>query len=88
MAYAEQLISTESGNSYRVLVNEDRIESKNQIVLMANKQNVNYCNAVYELAAYYTEAGYDVSVFHCTELMMLSKVHAGKFDIFLMSEEI
>lgn len=74
--------------SYRVLCNKKRRgTSETSLLLLSNKENREYQEAVRLVAEYYTQAGYNVQIKECSEIMMLSMAHAERFDIFLMKEE-
>lgn len=57
-------------------------------MLLADKENEDYQKAIQNIADYLKEQGYKVRIKKCSETMMLSLVHAGHFDVFLMSEEV
>lgn len=76
-----------AGNTYRVLENTSD-KNTDKIVLLSDKGNKEYQRAVQNIADYLKEQGYHVRIKECSETMMLSLVHAGHFDIFLMSEEV
>jgi len=82
----EEIIIT-AGNTYRVLENTSAMEHADEIVLLSDKGNEEYQKAVRNLSDYLKEQGYHVRIKECSETMMLSLVHAGHFDMFLMSEE-
>ena len=84
--YTEEVIVT-AENTYRVLENISMMEHADDIVLLSDKGNEAYQKAVGNLSDYLNEQGYHVSIKECSETMMLSLVHAGHFDLFLMSEE-
>lgn len=84
--YTEEMIVI-AGNTYRVLENTSD-KNTDKIVLLSDKGNKEYQRAVQNIADYLKEQGYHVRIKECSETMMLSLVHAGHFDIFLMSEEV
>ena len=84
--YTEDVIIT-GESAYRVLKNISLMEHKSDITLLSNKENAEYQKAVRDLAVYLEEQGNHVQIKEYSETMMLSLVHAGHFDIFLMSEE-
>ena len=84
--YTEEVIVT-AENTYRVLENISMMEHADDIVLLSDKENEAYQKAVGNLSDYLNEQGYHVRIKECSETMMLSLVHAGHFDLFLMSEE-
>ena len=84
--YTEEIIIT-AGNTYKVLENTSAMEHADDIVLLSDKGNNEYQKAVQNISDYLKERGYRVQIKECSETMMLSFVHAGHFDIFLMSEE-
>lgn len=84
--YTEEMIVT-AGNTYRVLENTSD-KNTDKIVLLSDKGNKEYQKAVQNVADYLKEQGYHVRIKECSETMMLSFVHAGYFDMFLMSEEV
>ena len=85
-SYTEEMIVI-AGNTYRVLENTSD-KNTDKIVLLSDKGNKEYQRAVKNIADYLKEQGYHVRIKECSETMMLSLVHAGHFDIFLMSEEV
>lgn len=76
-----------SDKKYKLLKKDTTGNKKNTLILLSNKENESYQKAVNEISNYYTNQGYKVRVKKTTETMMLSMAHAGKFDVFLMSEE-
>ena len=90
-SYTETVIVPRKA-AYRILENDSqKIGTKadtKTATLLSNKENVSYQNAVQEVAAYLTDQGYDVRIKECSETMMLSMVHAGKFTFFLMDQEV
>lgn len=78
---------TISDKKYKILQKDTVRNKKNTIILLSNKENMTYQRAVNQMSNYFTKQGYKVRVKKTTETMMLSMVHAGKFDVFLMSEE-
>ena len=84
--YAEETITT-SGHTYKVLTHTPSVEKTDNIVLLSDKGNKEYQKAVRNVADHLKEQGYHVRIKKCSEIMMLSLVHAGHFDMFLMSEE-
>ena len=85
--YVEEQIVID-GNTYKVLKNTKAIENADKIVLLSNKENKEYQKAVKKIADSLKEQGYKIRIKECSEMMMLSLVHTGHFDIFLMSEEV
>ena len=84
--YTEEAIIT-AGNTYKVLKNIPSVENTDDIELLSDKGNRAYQKAIQNIADYLKEQGYHVRIRKCSETMMLSLVHAGHFDLFLMSEE-
>lgn len=84
--YAEETIIT-AGSTYKVLKNISAIENTDTIMLLSDKGNTEYQRAVQNIADYLKEQEYHVRIKECSETMMLSLVHAGHFEVFLMSEE-
>ena len=84
--YTEEMIVT-AGKTYKVLKNIPSVENTDDIELLSDKGNKEYQKAVRNIADYLKEQGYHVRIRKCSETMMLSLVHAGHFDLFLMSEE-
>ena len=84
-AYADEVIVT-AETAYKVLKHIPD-ETAGSIVLLSNRENKDYQNAVQSLTDYLETQGYQVQIKTCSEIMMLSLVHAGHFDLFLMSEE-
>ena len=85
--YTEETIIT-AGNTYKVLENTSAVEKNGRdIVLLSDKENEEYQKAIQNISDYLKGQGYHVRIKKCSEIMMLSLVHAGHFDIFLMSEE-
>ena len=74
-----------NGITYHVLKHD--LQNKKEILLLSNKQDNDYQKAVEHIEKYFEDQGYQVKIKETTETMMLSMVHAGKFDLFLMSEE-
>lgn len=70
---------------YHVLKKD--LQNKKEILLLSNKEDKDYQKAVECIEKYFETQGYQVKIKKTTETMMLSMVHAGKFDLFLMSEE-
>ena len=85
-SYTENLI-VPGKTAYRILENNSRKTDGKTAILLSNKEDVSYQNAVNEVAAYLTEQGYDIQIKEYPETMMLSMVHAGKFTFFLMDQE-
>lgn len=85
--YAEEMIVTSDG-TYKVLKNTSAIENTDEIVMLSDKENKEYQKAVQRIADYLGGQGYHVRIKECSETMMLSLVHAGHFEVFLMSEEV
>lgn len=86
-SYAETLITPQK-TAYRILENSSQKTNTKTAILLSNKQDVSYQNAVQEVADYLTDQGYDVQIKECSETMMLSMVHAGKFTFFIMDQEV
>lgn len=84
--YAEDAIVIE-GNTYKVLKNSSAMENGSDIVLLSNKEDQEYQKAVVCIADHLKKQGYSVQIKEYNEIMMLSLIHAGRFSIFLMSEE-
>ena len=84
--YTEEIIIT-AGNTYKVLENTSAMEHADDIVLLSDKGNEEYQKAVRNVSDYLEKQGYHVRIKECSEIMMLSLVHAGNFALFLMSEE-
>ena len=85
--YIEKIIIT-AGNTYKVLENVSTMEHADDIVILSDKGNEEYQKAVRNIADYLKEQGYCVRIKECSKIMMLSFVHAGHFDMFLMSKEV
>ena len=83
-AYTEKIIDTSTGR-YRVLQKVDF--SDTQLILLSDKNNSSYANAVEQVANYYENAGYTDTVREYSETMMLSLAHVERFDLFLLREE-
>lgn len=79
------VLTTESG-VYRLLFNS--AGNSDNPTLLSNKGNEAYQTAVEDTATYLEELGYNIRIKECSENMMLSLVHAGCFDYFLMSAEV
>ena len=84
--YTEEIIKT-AGKSYKVLKNTVTVEKRDDLILLSDKGNEEYQKAVENISGYLMEQGYHVRIKECSETMLLSFVHAGRFDLFLMSEE-
>ena len=74
-----------NGITYHVLKHD--LQNKKEILLLSNKEDNDYQKAVEHIEKYFEDQGYQVKIKETTETMMLSMVHAGKFDLFLISEE-
>lgn len=81
--YVEEVVRIEEKN-YRIL---RKNSDAKDIVILSNKENHDYQHAVKTIAEYLESQGYQIQIKKCSEFMMLSLAHAGRFDIFLMSEE-
>lgn len=79
------VLTTENG-VYQLLFNSDG--NSDNPTLLSDKGNEAYQTAVEDAAAYLEEQGYNIHIKECSENMMLSLVHAGCFDYFLMSAEV
>ena len=84
-AYCEGTIAVENGSSYVVLKKENL--PKNTLVMLSDKDNDDYRQAVQQVTAYYRALGYRIEIRECSETMMLSLAHAEHFDLFLLREE-
>ena len=84
--YAEETIIT-AGNTYKILKHISSIKNTDTIMLLSARGNTEYQKAVQNVSVYLKEQGYHVRIKECSETMMLSLVHAGHFEVFLMSEE-
>ena len=88
--YVEKILKTDEG-TYRILENENakmKMQKKTEaIILLSNKENSSYQKVVKNIASYLEKQGNSVRIKECTEIMMLSMVHAGDFTVFVMSEE-
>ena len=96
--YTQDDIALEEGEKYReeyitieqdsyILLEKNVVPSKeNTVVLLSNRENSVYQQAVGKVAEYLQKQGYHVQIKEYTETMMLSLVHAGHFDFFLMRE--
>ena len=83
--YSEEQITVED-KTYTLLI-RDSADEDGELVFVSNKGDLSYRNAVKKIAAQLEEEGKKVKIKEYTETMMLSLVHAGHFDLFLMSEE-
>ena len=72
-------------SSYAVLKKADL--SKDTLIILSDKDNSDYTKAVQQVAAYYEDLDYLVEIREYSETMMLSLVHAGHFDLFLLRKE-
>ena len=70
-----------------MLKNISSIKNTDTIMLLSARGNTEYQKAVQNVSVYLKEQGYHVRIKECSETMMLSLVHAGHFEVFLMSEE-
>lgn len=77
-----------AGTTYRVLKNISDREKTDEQVLLSNRENPDYQKAVRRIAENLEKQGYRIRIKECGETMMLSLVHAGHFDWFLMCEEV
>lgn len=84
--YAETEI-TSNGKTYHILKNKAKISEENDLILLSDKEDSFYQAAVQKIADALEQQGYQVTVKTYSKTMMLSMAHAGRFDIFLMSEE-
>ena len=78
-AYSEILVSI-GKVEYRLLVNNRQKNQSKYAVLLTNKENTAYQNAVKQVASYLQDEGYEIRIKECTETMMLS--------FFVMDEEV
>lgn len=83
-AYVEETVEGK-GNRYVVLKKSEL--PNDTLVLLSDKDNTDYGEAVLQVAEYYENIGYRVEIREYSETMMLSLAHAGHFDLFLLREE-
>ncbi|WP_432631016.1 hypothetical protein [Brotaphodocola sp.] len=69
-------------------VGTGNMDTADALVLFSNTESEEYQNAVQTVSEYLENQGYPIRIKECNEMMMLSFVHAGHFDLFLMSEEV
>lgn len=74
--------------AYRLLENRSIASESKTAILLSNKEDISYQNAVNVVAEYLGNEGYDIQIKEYSEIMMLSMAHAGKFTFFLMDEEV
>ena len=84
--YKEVSITTKN-STYHLLKSKTKFSKKQNIILLSNKENKTYQKAVQNVADNLKKQGYKIFIKQCSETMMLSLVHAGHFDLFLMKEE-
>ena len=96
--YTQDDIALEEGEKYReerITIGQDSyillekkvvLPKENTVVLLSNRENSAYQQAIGKVAEYLQKQGYHVQIKETTETMMLSLVHAGHFDFFLMRE--
>lgn len=84
--YKEVSITTKN-STYHLLKSKTKFSKKQNIILLSNKENKTYQEAVQNVADNLKKQGYKIFIKQCSETMMLSLVHAGHFDLFLMKEE-
>lgn len=82
--YTEKWITT-GKSRYRILQKDSDTKD---IVILSDKENDDYQEAVGKVAGDLETKGYHVRIKKYSEIMMLSLAHAGHFDVFLMSEEV
>ena len=83
--YTEETIEIK-GSDYVVLKKADL--PKDNLLLLSEKDNGDYAEAVQQVAEYYENLGYPVEIREYSETMMLSLAHAEHFDLFLLRKEI
>ena len=83
--YTEETIEIK-GSDYVVLKKADL--QKDNLLLLSEKDNGDYAEAVQQVAEYYENLGYPVEIREYSETMMLSLAHAEHFDLFLLRKEI
>ena len=81
-----ETVITTGKSAYRLL--ENRSAASKTAILLSNKEDISYQNAVNVVAEYLGNQGYDIQIKEYSEIMMLSMAHAGKFTFFLMDEEV
>lgn len=69
---------------YVVLVNSK--DTSKTITLLSNQQDASYDKAIHHLSKYFKKQGKRVYIKKCSQTMLLSIGHTGKFQYFLLSE--
>jgi hypothetical protein len=82
-----EVVFQAGGSKYRLLQNNRERAEGAVLVLPCDKQSASYQEAAQKVKSYLETEGYEVQVKNVTQARMLSIVHAGRFDYFLMSEE-
>lgn len=85
--YTETTLDTGKAR-YRVLWDLDSRETSGTITLLSNREDRDYAQAVQDVAAALEKQGYSVRCAAYGETMMLSQAHAGRFDVFVLCEEV
>ena len=83
----EETEITANEKTYHLLKNIAKVSEEDNLIILSDKEDSFYQTAVQEIADALEQQGYQVTVKTYSKTMMLSLAHAGRFDIFLMSEE-
>ncbi len=78
---------TANKKTYHILKNTEKVSEEDNLIILSDKEDSFYQAAVQEVADALKQQGYQVTIKTYSKTMMLSMAHAGRFDIFLMSEE-
>lgn len=81
----EQTVTVE--NTTYVVLQRRGLDKDATLRFLSNRQNEQYQDAVQTVADYYGKKGYAVSIENCSELMLQSYAHAGRFDVIVLREE-
>lgn len=83
----EETEITANGKTYHILKNTAKISEEDDLIILSDKEDSFYQTAVQDVVDALEQQGYQVTIKTYSKTMMLSMVHAGRFSIFLMSEE-
>ncbi len=85
--FSEVVILAE-GSKYRLLRNNRNRSKDAALVLPCDRQSATYKKAIQNVKSYLEAEGCAVQVKNVSHARMLSIVHAGRFDYFLLCEEM
>lgn len=87
-ARCEETILDTGETRYRLLWNRESEGTSETIMLLSNREDSDYQRAVRNVTAALENQGYTVRCAAYGETMMLSRAHAGRFDVFILCEEV